>query len=168
MQSHQPGSWELQIQRQTSLRPSLTQGHTIKCKTGSCIEHHGYSRGNGKLVWAGFLERAALALLTGSSPGGRGRKALGQESAGSRTWFGRAGAQLSSVPLRGSQGTGFAGTAHEGCQAQTWSRGRSEAPRRPGQSPESPGHLPRRQRQGCQLRESSDGPGGEALRLPRR
>lgn len=47
--------------------------------------------GNGKLVWAGFLERAALALLTGSSPGGRGRKALGQESAGSRTWFGRAG-----------------------------------------------------------------------------
>lgn len=78
------------------------------------------------------------------------------------------GAQLSSVPLRGSQGTGSAGTAHEGCQAQTWSRGRSEAPRRPGQSPESPGHLPRRQRQGCQLRESSDGPGGEALRLPRR
>lgn len=40
------------------------------------------------------------------------------------------GAQLSSVPLRGSQGTGFAGTAHEGCQAQTWSQGRSEAPRR--------------------------------------
>ena len=32
------------------------------------------------------------------------------------------------MPLRGSQGAGFAGTAREGCQAQTWSRGRSEAP----------------------------------------
>ena len=43
MQSHQPASWELQIQRQTTLRPSLTQGHTIKYKTGSRTEHHGSS-----------------------------------------------------------------------------------------------------------------------------
>ena len=71
----------------------------------------------------GFLEGVALALMMGGS-----LKAPGRGGAGSRTWFVRAGlesgAQLSSASLGDSQGAGSAGTAHGGCQAQTWSLGR--------------------------------------------
>lgn len=115
----------------------------------------------------GFLEGVALALTMGGS-----LKAPGRGGAGSRTWFGRAGwesgAQLSSALLGDSQGAGSTGRAHGGCQAQTWSPGRLEAPWHPGQGPESPGHLQGRQQQGCQLRERSDGCRGEGLKLPRR